>query len=305
MSFETHIKRIDKRDWNEIKNEWLQSLPIIEDPFKPPESQLADIPELSTIVKNVSSKGEYKIEYSPLRSEIFREAIFLFHKALNVSGITEENIKMGFNTWSLSNAYHCMFFSIKSILGFLGISIPRVNGIDYLVDIFPQKEELSKTKIKRGIIPEPTMKFLRFTNLKHYNLWRIFQRILNVAIIPTWNNTFIKYLLRLDPLDFARQRNSLHYQNNFWVYDDLFKPAYIEGTGYHSEIILLVDNSKLQELQDFTVIMSFIILSFAFQLMSDLSKIAPILDIEKNLIDELLQESLHSTLKQYLVILNE
>jgi hypothetical protein len=73
----------------------------------------------------------------------------------------------------------------------------------------------------------------------------------------------------------------------------------IDRLGFHPEVSKLMENSELQELKDFTIILSNIIMGFAIQLLYDLSQIAPIISVERELVDDLLQDSLHDSLRNY------
>lgn len=300
MSFDTNLKRIDWRNWDEIKVNWLMSLPIIDPPGQSPIYQISEIPNLLEIVKKAKSTGEYKDEFYPLREAVLREAIYLFHKALGVSAVSEFNIKIGFNTWAMSNSYHSAFYSIKSILGFLGITLPRIENVDYLIDLFPEKEKLSRNQIQSGRKPEPIMKFIRFQSLKHYEIWRIFQRTIKVLHINLWDESIIYFLNKLHPLQFAKQRNSLHYINNFWIYPDLFEPKINESVCYINNLLDEFEEGEFLNREDFSLILSLILIGLAYSLFFDLSKNTPIIKTEFELINSNMQKDFHSTLNYFI-----
>ena len=293
MSFETNLKRIDWRNWIDIKEKWLSNLPFIDPPGKAPEIQISELTDLYFIVKELKTTGEFKSEYTPLREAIFREAIFLFHKAISISSCSELNISNGFITWSVSNSYHSSFFCMKCILGLLGITLPRIAGTDILIDIYPKLDQLSRNKLKKGIKHEPTMKYLKFGSLKHFDIWQIFQRTINVLSIEIWDKRLVGFLKSLNPLLFAKQRNSIHYYNNFWIYNDLFDPLLNHNIFNYSQIFYDIENASFDSRNDFSIFISYILIGLAYNLLKDLSLDAPILKAEIELIDKTMDSKFH------------
>jgi hypothetical protein len=194
-------------------------------------------------------------------------------------------------TFTELNIYHSSFYILKSILGLLGISLPRIDGIDILIDIYPEPEKISKSRLKRGYTPELTMKFLKFNSFRHYDIWRIFQRTINVLEINIWNEKIITFLKNLDSLAFARQRNAIHYKNNYWIYDDLFDPLFDGSLGNIATLFVEIESNSLIERQDFSIINSFILISLAFSLIKDIADSAPIIKNEFDLINSYLKNN--------------
>lgn len=299
MSFETNLKRIDWRNWNDIKEKWLSYLPIIEPPGKAPEIQISELTDLYFIIKELKTTGEYRTEFTPLREAVFREAIFLFYKSISVSSCSELNISNGFITWSVSNSYHSSFFCIKSILGLLGITLPRISELDILIDIYPEPEQLSKNKLKKGIKPEPTMKYLKFGSLNHYHIWQIFQRTINVLNIEIWDKKLVGFLTSTKSLSFAKQRNSIHYNNNFWIYNDLLDPLSNQDVFSYSHIFNDIEKESFSARKDFSIFISFILIGFAYALLKDLAQDTPIIKDEIELINKTIDNSFHLGYKKF------
>ncbi|HVT86401.1 MAG TPA: hypothetical protein VHD35_14455 [Chitinophagaceae bacterium] len=283
MSFDTHLGRIDKRKWESIKSNWYSYLSIIDPPGTAPNYEISDSILLREEINNVKDSGEFKCDLVEIRKDIFREGIFLLHKAANVTGVTYSSATNGFLSWSNSSAYQSSFFAVKSIFCFCGMTFPKINGIDYLVDIWPQTEPISNNQLKKGIQPIQKTKILKFKNLNHYQYWRIFQRLLTIMDISIWNDDLVELLKIINPLDFGKQRNSLHYQNNYWLLTDLFQKMYDDSFSEIKISDINISNFEVS-VSNFSVVLSRIIFLLAFLLVNDINQNAPILNDEVALI---------------------
>lgn len=289
MSVEKKIKKIDKRSWSEIKDLWVDSnIPSIDPPGSAPEYQISEIPEISSIISNVSNQGEHKEDnVAGLKAAVIHEGIFLFLKAINVCGTTELNIGNGFHTWSISSAYHSSFFSMKSLLCLLGITIPQVQGNNYVIDIWPSPEKISKNQWRKGIEPSRKIKFLKISNLPHFRVWKILQRVFSTTNFDnSIDKEIIGFLISIDPKSFAQQRNNIHYQNNHWLLEDLMEPREEPNFGViRGSLISEIGELKVGN-DDFTVCIAFILLKINHMLFEELSNDAPILKPQLEVINQ-------------------
>ena len=284
MSIEIKIKRIDWRNWGDIKSQWISNLPIIDPPGEPPILEVCELIGIEDLTEKIPKDGELHDVFEDLREAIFREAIFLLHKSISVTLTPEFCIMKGIKTWSISASYHACLFAAKSILCFLGITLPRINNVDYLFDIFPKPEKLSKSQLRKGRVPIQKMKFLKMFSLNHYKIWLLFQRAINVSNVECWNENLVNYLKNLEPSEFALQRNILHYKNNSWFLDDLFAPVFDEKFAKCERVDKIFNEYSSQSNFDFTIILSFLLLNMSYSLLEDIANDAPILLEEFNLI---------------------
>jgi len=296
MNFEKQLKRIDHRNWKTIRAEWFQYLPNIQAPGQHPDHEIAQTVGLDDVVARTPETGEYKTELIGLRAAIFHEGIFLLHKAFHVSGSAEVHINNGILSWSLSSGYHSAFFAVKSIMCFLGISTTEVNNKMILIDVWPEPEKLSKSKVNKGFTPKREMKFLSMPKLQHFHIWEIFQRILRTSTINIWPETF-RHLIALNPKDFALQRNTLHYKNNKWIHDDLYKSDLDPHFGIRTNLLDEIDDvDPLSD--DFSILLSHILLNLAYILLKDIAQDAPIISSEFALIEKSLDNDHHDLYKE-------
>jgi len=294
MAFEKDLKKIDHRSWNYIRDKWLGYLPEINPPGNAPDEEIADLLDIEEIAGQASIAAGLQIrkEVTYLRSEIFREGIYLFHKASNVNNSGLFHIENGILSWSISSAYHSSFFSLKSILCLLGLSFPRVKSKNkcLMIDCFPENEKLSSKQKKNNYQPPPELKFLLMSDIGHEHYWSILQRVIRVSNIPIWDQEITKYLISFNPSDFTIQRNSIHYKNNFWlIVEDLFTRKQEPNFAHFTNLFNSISKIKKENL-DYSFLISFLLLHLSYTLIKDISTVAPILSEEFGLINNYLAD---------------
>jgi len=294
MAFENNVKRIDQREWKVVRDKWLSYIPDFDTPGAPPAHQILEFVGLDAIFKKTQiTPGEFKQDVPFLRQEVLREAIFFLHKATHVCGAANIHLDNGALSWSISSAYQSSFFALKGILGLLGLSFPRINTA-LMIDCFPEEEKLSNKQRKRGEKPKPEFKFVVFPKLSHTHMWQIFQRVLNSSTVEIWKEEMILCLSKLHIDQFAQQRNSLHYVNNFWLFPgDLFNRMFDPAFGIDVDLFKNLDSDKLQKRSDFSFILNYIMLKFGIDLLKDLSENATAVKAEYDLIQITLTEGIH------------
>ncbi len=284
MAFERKLKRIERKNWSNISSKWLSFLPLIDPTGSPPTDSLSENPLLTGAVVGLGNEGEKKERIHQIRPFLFHEGIFLMHKAINVLEAAESNSIEGFPTWSLSSGYQSSFFAAKSILAFLGIGFPRINGNDYIVDTWPLPEELPSKQRKMGIEPEILVKLIKEHPIQHYHVWEVLKRIINTSDINVnlWPDSYTQFIMKID--DFASQRNTLHYSNYKWILTDIHDRLFINDfgnrTNFESEIGVVDEDTD-----DFSVVLSHVLNSLAYALLDDVAKSAPIIQGERDLIN--------------------
>lgn len=290
MSFDRKIKKIDRRNWSEVRIKWLENIPIFE-PGEAPSFQIVDLIYVQTELDRTPNDGERKIEINGLRPSVFHEGIYLFHKSINTFLAAEQNFSSGLSSWSLSSSYHSAFYAAKAFLCFSGITMPKYNGSYYVIDVFPELEKLSRNQIKRGEKPENTMKLIKMNNLLHYHIWKIIQRLINVSAFEFFNESIISTLLSFSEKEFAKQRNEIHYINNYWPLNDLFSHSKIEKFGKEEAFIKNIKTFHPELRNDFSVILALLFIRINMLLLEDITSITNILNSEMELIYNNLNKS--------------
>src|SRR5262249_42040472 len=150
-----------------IRAKWLEFLPTLEAPGSRPISALSDFASLVGILPHVPDDGEERREIPGLRQEVFREAIFLLHKASSVVGAAQKQVKSGMLTWALSDAYRGAFFALKALFGILGIFFVGVGDRHYMIDIWPGPKKGERQRRRRGSDLGAEMQFVRMPGMQH------------------------------------------------------------------------------------------------------------------------------------------
>lgn len=294
MAFENDIKRIERRDWSKLREKWLSFIPSYNYPGETPAHEILDFVGLESIyLKTNSAPGELKMDVPLLRQEVLREGIYFVHKATHVCGAANIHVENGAITWGISSAYQSSFFALKGILGLLGLSFPRINQA-LMIDCFPEEEKLSSKQRKRGEKPKQEFKFVTLPKLSHKHMWQIFQRVLNVSNVEIWQSEVVEYLSNLGVDEFAEQRNSLHYKNNFWLLpEDLFKRVFDSSFGIAKDLFSEKSYDEMRRRKDFSFIINYMLLKLAIDLIKDLGENATSINDEYNVILNTLAEGIH------------
>lgn len=295
-------KHIPERSWNNLREKWLDNLPIIESPGSAPEHDLSDFYLLEEELESRRKNGLYpgssfitlKKELKGLRPLIFREGLFLLHKASHVLGVAELQVRKGILTWSLSNAYQGGIFAARAIIRFLGVATVSIENKSWIIDIYPELEKLSSKERKRGLVPMPNTFFILIRKrVENRHMWQLFQRLMRVSkfhdeILNNLKKTFSD----LDVSSFAKQRNRLHYSNHIWLFNDLYE--FLEDTSFGLRDILPHIDLQLDDIvSDFTMILTFSIFHFGFSLLESLAEKTKKINAELDLIKDSFSSKRH------------
>ncbi|WP_346316529.1 HEPN domain-containing protein [Chitinophaga sp. YIM B06452] len=294
---ESAIKKIDGRDWAVQLQKWAQYIPSIDKAGEPPAYELSKFGGLSEIYAKVDeSQGSYSEDIPVLRSEVLREAIYLIHKGIHVSGAAFLHLESGVTSWALSNAYQSSFFLLKGILAALGLSFPRLSKI-LLIDCFPKEEELSRSAIKKGRSPKVEIKFQIFNELSHVEYWEILQRVLRVSTIGSWPEEFVSYIIKIKADQFVHERNNLHYKNHYWTFPaDLFErlvdPAFGVNNRFLTDYEVIMDSSEHQ----YSFFINYSLLYMGLILIKDISELSKDIQEEYHLMIKTIKSGSHNRL---------
>ena len=200
---------------------------------------------------------------------IFDEGIFLLHKANSVAKTAYTSYASGSYTWSLSISYQASFFAAKSLLCFLGISLPKYSNYHFIVDSVPNPERQNSQEKRLKIRPEILVKMIKVKNFQHYHVWRIVQRVLGTGNFELINKNNFQSITTLSEKEFAKQRNDLHYKNNHWRMNDLFNDIIIKDFAIEKSFDSR-NNFHPDKRDDFSIILMFFLIRLNDILLSDL-----------------------------------
>ena len=219
--FERKAARISEKDWATVRSLWSRYLPgqyELEGLFQW-ESQLSVIilPELA----EVREDGEHRFlpKLHPA-STVFMEALWFLHKAVRVSCTAGRQVEDGLATWSISTAYQGAMFSLRALLGFVGIGYFDYSGAGYLVDVAPGPRKGRRRGARKEVESPTEVQLMSVPMMGHKEWWLLFQRLQRVWRGFEWLDGFEEELASCAVGSFAKQRNDLHYRLT-WYFADL------------------------------------------------------------------------------------
>lgn len=295
--FESFIENhVLARRWSYMAGQWLSYLPILGPPGSRPDEPLSEFIGFTQAAPQVEGQQVALFGDVPgLRQMVFREGLYLLHKALHVLGCAETDASAGFLTWSISEAYHSAFFGAKAILHLLGIAFPTYEPMSksILIDIFSAgSNQANRKRLEKRKLDPSFISFVRLDyKLEHRHVWTLLSRALRVMQIEAWPAAYLKALRNLDVTTVSKQRNSIHYGNHEWLFDDLYNLLTSEGFGVHPDAI----EQKLvyEHESDFSLVLGIIICRLALLLIEDLARQTNKLTDEIKIIRSRLNSNFH------------
>jgi hypothetical protein len=301
------LDQLRRRRWEHIRSRWLNDIPVFAKAGETPAVSLSDVVGFQAVAAALSLRAKDQAEQirtmgvpptsvqvqlisesqdvSGVREIIFRESLFLMHKARHVLGAAEFQARDGLRTWSLANSYQASFYAAKAILGFLGVSFPEYNSRTIIVDLFPYPVRDSRE------YTDAAFHFLG-TRLDHRPVWDMFQRIIAVSSVDCWPKEIINRLKSVESKNFAKQRNDIHYRNNGWLLNDLHDFDFAEGFG--SLRSWPNDNDDLDfDRDDVSIVVAFTLLKLGLMLIQDLGSVTGKLQGEIAVVDTCVELNRH------------
>lgn len=268
---------------------WLSSIPRIDPDLNLKFESLDEFDPLHELLES-ATEDMLRVEIPLLRQTVFREAIFLLHKAVNVLSLAEISASNGSPTWSLSTAYHSAFFGIRSLTRFLGVAHVTTGKNTWVIDIFPQWVKQSKRKNK-DINSQSDMLIFKGPRIEQRHHWRLFQRLVCVTKFgdPVLKNLASDFW-KSNVSDFTVQRHTLLYDDNSWYFDDLYKNDVRSGFGIRASNLTIKDDSGTE---DFTLVLAYSIVEFGIRLLRSLRENANILAESLDVIENSLTNIRH------------
>jgi hypothetical protein len=171
--------------------------------------------EQETARRLFAGLGTKRFDLPAVPVALFQEGLRLAHKALHVLGCAETHADRGLRSWSLCSAYQASLFAGKSLLAFCGLGLAEISSKTLVVDVFPGPVERSTdyTDISIGFVAY---------RLDHKDVWEVIQRLLGVTVCEVWPKDAVDKLKTIEEKRFAKQRNDIHYKNQYWPLPDLY-----------------------------------------------------------------------------------
>lgn len=281
-AYERSLKRVSKRSWPAVVEAWAPFISALDSEAfaNYPNSGVRDLPGLKAAMSGALGKeAEARIHDLASAPSHLQEAVFLVHKATNILVAAQDQAVGGLPTWSLATAYQAALFGAMASNCLLGVTLHAYVRESFLLDFFPApSNELSKKALASYQIGTEAQVIKFESTVSHYHHWGLFRRLLRTTDSLNFDSAILQELISVEDVDFARQRNDLHY-GHVWKFDDLHEykncdelSAFTDKQHY---ISMLEPSSS-----SFGLVLAVSVVSFAIKLLGDLAKLAPILQKE-------------------------
>ena len=107
MNLENAVDKIGRRNWSELKGEWLAYIPTIDPKGMASTTSVNDLLNLRGIGNELikSDNNYYCKEIPGMRELLFWNGTYLLHKASHAIGAAESHACNGIHTWALSSEF--------------------------------------------------------------------------------------------------------------------------------------------------------------------------------------------------------
>jgi hypothetical protein len=278
MSYKAKWQKFGGRDWEEIRDAWLSSVPTFPSIGARPDPGLEHLSTLAAVGLPDTNPG-YKLvpDVEGIRRIALWEAVFLFHKCSHTNLAAQRLGQQGMHSWCMFNAYHSAYLGARGMMALLGVAVTRVGGRQAAIDLFIRGESNTKKKEQQARRRAGLPQFQEFllvdlkSNLDQQDLWEAFQRVLKKSVIACIDQELRRELLDLSSGEITPPRNRFLYQAHFWPLSDLISDATLEQMD--SLLGTYLDTAE----EGFLLRLSFSVYRLFEQLMSDLSEHSPII----------------------------
>lgn len=272
MTINNIAKRIGKRNWQEISDQWLEYIQSIDFPISYEHESnnpcliLEDVFDFVKKLEEQSTQKDHFMEIPGAHQNLFIQTVFLSYKGINSLKSAQCDQIGGYKSWSINNYYQSSFFFCKAALGLLGVGFFRTeSNKELIIDVFPDYGS-DKKKAKR-LKDEKQSKVHIFRQPEHHDVWRIFQRLISITGELCICEHFSKLICALDPKIFAKQRNKLIYHNTRWIFEDLKSEVIDTDFGIEE-----TDQDEVEDSESFSLFVSFQMGNFVRKLFSVISE---------------------------------
>lgn len=284
-------KRIGKKNWDDLHSLWLNYLPQINFPLDnlpDPSSSLDNLKTIKVEIEKIEKESTNRVHYyrvDGLPQLAFQEAVILFYKALNVIKYSQWGLDGGFKTWSVADAYQSSYFALKCLLNLIGVHICRIESKDLLCDFQPDFNGLKRKEIisRRENFEWQIHLYKQF---EHWEMWTLLQRMVYIFRSEIVDKKVLYFLARIEPKDFAKQRNKIIYFNSSWLFGDL--KDYLFDKDFTIRLIDFDENIASDD--DFSVIIAYSLIKICYILFKTLADSSRLFDQELQQINHLIND---------------
>jgi hypothetical protein len=271
MALRPKLQNFVARDWDEVRDSWLESVPPFPSIGARPDPGLEHLQPLLDLALP-ENNGRFT-DVDGLRLQMLWEAVFLFHKCSHTSLAAQRLGAQGMYSWCLFNAYHSAYLGAKGIMALLGVSLPELKSRQVAIDIYP--EVLKKKKIRPlGSARFQEFIIVRLSSLDQRDVWETFQRVINMCKATCWDTDLRQELLDLDHLRITPPRNRFLYRAHHWPLNDLISDE------LPSDLTTLVGTELEVDDAGFLLRLSFAVYRLFEQLMSNLAAHSAVINIQ-------------------------
>jgi hypothetical protein len=224
MSWAHRADNIRQRDWTELLNRWADFGTGF-DTSDYLNSSLELLVEAGTTPASLAGNNILFLRFDQ-RIPFVSELVFSQVKANHALLCATERILSGRASWGVADAYHASMLLMRSILAAFGVFVCRVHDRNVIMDAFPWLGRIDDQKaFKRhhrdwkncAAVISCTSR-----NMEQADLFGLFQRVVNVATVPTniWPEVVVQNILSTQKSNFSQSRNQLIYGSRFWFNKD-------------------------------------------------------------------------------------
>jgi hypothetical protein len=275
--WDTVATKIVARDWVDLREIWLAN-PAGATTFS--ATAVEPAASLASFKAAIAPYAADKVNVQPqehaaiagLHGAVLLESLFLFNKAVHVLSAAQVHIDAGMCSWSLSSAYQSAFFAMKASLALLGVTVAEVESNTYVVDLCTESVTARRTA---KYSPPKIIRVMKTQRIEHRQYWGLFQRTLRVLALSSElvGEDLRHALSALDINDFASQRNTLHYGNTRWVFNDL--QQLIVQDDFAANAAAIRNGEALSvDRNDFSVALAITLVGCGYRLLADLATVS-------------------------------
>jgi hypothetical protein len=175
------LKKLPHRNWEILRDLWVDHLPDIDFAAQFPAPTLWDLPGLKE--QFTSPPINVQIPYvEGVRESVFREAVVLSRKFAYCRSVCLDAATRGFPTWSVISGYDACFYGAKAFCYLLGIvSLERHSKL--FIDLFvPRAHKVGRTQQQAYDV---LVAHRLDEHLTHSTLWNLTARLCRTVSLPT------------------------------------------------------------------------------------------------------------------------
>lgn len=216
MSLRPKLQNFLRRNWDEVRDSWLEHVPDFPSVGARPDPDLEHLQPLLDI--DLPRDHERYPDIAGLRAIALWEAVFLFHKCSHTNLAAQRLGRQGMYSWCMFNGYHSAYLGARGIMAMLGVVLPEIRGHQVALDLCPEPPK-RKRQLGSPLFQEFTI--VPLPKLDQRGLWEAFQRVIRMSNAGCWDSGLRTELLDLSHEEITPPRNRFLYKAHYWPLEDL------------------------------------------------------------------------------------